>query len=159
MSELLQNQTSPVLLLLFGGRDSQVVTYEMFQSVACRTPKRVAKCGSCLSLGQTCGVVKCESSLPAATVCGDRACRTNMWWNVNFLGHGQPSAEIAQVGRPNMWQNANLARPEGTKGPTVKNVFKVVVLKGQMQTIKNRCKTATLAILKRQAHLFHAKEI
>ena len=144
MSELLQNQTSPVLPLLFGGRDSQAVTYEMFQSAACRTPKRVAKCGSCLSLGnplrrsrvsdgQTCGVVKCESSLPAATVCGDRACRTNMWWNVNFLGHGQPSAEIAQVGRPNMWQNSNLARPGGTSGSTVKNLFKVVVLKVQMQ--------------------------
>ena len=48
--------------------------------------KRVAKCGSCLSLGnplrrscvsdgQTFGVVKCETSLPAATVCGDRAFR------------------------------------------------------------------------------------
>ena len=55
--------------------------------MACRTPKRVAKCGSCLSLGnplrrscmldgQTYGVVKCETSLPAATVCGDRAFRT-----------------------------------------------------------------------------------
>ena len=56
-------------------------------SAVCRTPKHVAKCGSCLSLvnplrrscvsdGQTCGVVKCETSLPAATVCGDRAFRT-----------------------------------------------------------------------------------
>ena len=50
-------------------------------------PIRVAKCGSCLSLGnplrrwrvsdgQTCGVVKCETSLPAAAVCRDRAFRT-----------------------------------------------------------------------------------
>ena len=42
---------------------------------------------SCVSDAQTCG---------------------GMW--VSF-GHGQPSAEIAQVGRPNMWQNANLAKP------------------------------------------------
>ena len=89
---------------LSGGRGSQAVAYEMLPSAACRTPKRVAKCRSCLSLGnplrrspvsdgQTCGVLKCESSWPAATICGDRACRSpNMWWNVNYCGHGQPSA-------------------------------------------------------------------
>ena len=98
VSELLQNQTSPVPLFLSGGRDSQAVAYETLPSAACRAPKRVAKCGSCLSLGnplrrsrvsdgQTCGVVKCETSLPAATVCGDRAFRTpkQLWWNVNFF--------------------------------------------------------------------------
>ena len=76
--ELLQNQTSPVLLFLSGGSDSQAVAYETLPSAACRTPKRVAKCGSCLSLGPQ-----------------------------------QPSAEteIAQVGHPNTWQNANLAGP------------------------------------------------
>ena len=84
---LLQNQTSPVLLFLSGGRDSQAVAFETLPSAACRTPKRVAKCGSCLSLGnplrrwrvpdgQICGVVKCETSFPAATICGDRAFRT-----------------------------------------------------------------------------------
>ena len=74
--ELLQNQTSPVLLFLSGGSDSQAVAYETLPSAACRIPKRVAKCGSCLSLGPQ-----------------------------------QPSAEteIAQVGHPNTWQNANLA--------------------------------------------------
>ena len=76
-----------LLQYLSGGSDSQAVAYETLPSAACRTPKRVAKCGSCLSLGnplrrscvsdgQTCGVVKCETSLPAATVCGDRAFRT-----------------------------------------------------------------------------------
>ena len=81
------NQTSPVLLSPSGGRDSQAVAYETLPSAACWTPKRVAKCGSYLSLGnplrrscvsdgQACGVVKCETSLPAATVCGDRAFRT-----------------------------------------------------------------------------------
>ena len=49
--ELLQNQTSPVLLFLSGGSDSQAVAYETLPSAACRIPKRVAKCGSCLSLG------------------------------------------------------------------------------------------------------------
>ena len=75
---------------------------------------------------------------PWATLCGDGACRTGkhvVWWNAKLLcrssrlrrscvsnaqtcggtwisfGHGQPSSEIAQVGHPNMWQNANLARP------------------------------------------------
>ena len=73
-----------------------------------------------------------------ATLCGDRACRrANMWCGEmrNFFarsnrlrrscvsnaqacggmwisfGHGQSSAEIAQVGHPNMWQNANLVGP------------------------------------------------
>ena len=88
VSEFLQNQTSPVPLFLSGGKDSQAVAYETLPSAACRTPKRVAKCGSCLSLGnplrrscvsdgQTCGVVKCETSLPAAPVCGDRVFRTS----------------------------------------------------------------------------------
>ena len=71
-------QTSPVLLFLSGGSDSQAVAYETLPSAACRIPKRVAKCGSCLSLGPQ-----------------------------------QPFAEteIAQVGHPNTWQNANLAGP------------------------------------------------
>ena len=75
VSGLLQNQTSPVLLFLSGGRDSQAVAFETLPSAACRTPKCVAKCGSCLSLGnplrrwrvpdgQTCGVVTCETSFP-----------------------------------------------------------------------------------------------
>ena len=58
--ELLQNQTSPVLLFLSGGSDSQAVAYETLPSAACRIPKRVAKCGVLFVLG------------PAATVCGDR---------------------------------------------------------------------------------------
>ena len=75
---------------------------------------------------------------PWATLCGDRACRMGkhvVWWNAELLcprsrlrrscvsnaqacggmwisfGHGQPSAEIARVGHPNMWQNANLLGP------------------------------------------------
>ena len=65
-----------------------------------------------MSDGQACGVVKCETSLPAATVCGDRAFRTPKHVvEYEFFGHGQPSAEIAQVGHPNMWQNANLVGP------------------------------------------------
>ena len=105
------------ILFLSGGRDSQAVAYKTLPSAACRTPKRVAKYRSCLSLGnplygdRACRmgkhvVVKCETSLPAATVCGDRAFRTP-----KHVGHGQPSAEIAQVGHPNMRQNAHLVRP------------------------------------------------
>ena len=74
---------------------------------------------------------------PWATLCGDRACRMGkhvVWWNAKLLcpqqlsaeivrferpssgmwisfGHGQPSAEIAQVGHLNMWQNSHLAGP------------------------------------------------
>ena len=130
-SELLQNQTSPVLLFLSGGRDSQAVAYETLPSAACRTPKRVAKCGSCLSLGnplrrscvsdgQTCGVVKCKTSLPAATVCGDRAFRTRKHvMECEFLlGTGNPlqrsrRSDIQTCGRMQVWWDP--AQPLRTK--------------------------------------------
>ena len=112
------------ILFLSGGRDSQAVAYETLPSAACRTPKRVAKCGSCLSLGnplrrsrvsdgQTCGVVKCETSLPAATVCGDRAFRTPKHAvECEFLlGTGNPLQRSRRSDIQNMWQNANLVRP------------------------------------------------
>ena len=101
--------------------------YESLPSAACRTPKRVAKCGSCLSLGnplrrwhvsdgQTCGVVKCETSLPAAAVCGDRAFRTpkHVVECEFLLGTGNPPqrsrrSDIQTCGK--IWQNANLVRP------------------------------------------------
>ena len=131
----MQNQTSPVLLFLSGGRDSQ--------AVACRTPKRVAKCGFCLSLGnplrrscvsdgQTCGVVKCETSLAAATVCGDRAFRNvNFFWaRATFCRDcaGRTSKHVpkCKFGGP--------ALPLRTKrGSTVKNWCKIVILKVPMQ--------------------------
>ena len=108
-------------LFLSGGMDSQAVAYETLPSAACRTPKRVAKCGSCLSLGnplrrscvsdgQTCGVVKCETSLPAATVCGDRAFRTRKHvMECEFLlGTGNPlqrsrRSDIQTCGRMQVW--------------------------------------------------------
>ena len=142
------NQTSPVLLFLSGGRDSQPVAYETLPSAACRTPKRVAKCGSCLYLGNllrrsrvsdgpTCGVVKCETSLRLRRSCiSDAKTCGGMWV---YFGPGQPSAEIAQVGHPNMWQNANLVRPgaasshEMRVNPTIKNLCKIVILKVQLQ--------------------------
>ena len=46
--------------------------------------------------------LKCNARGYYTTPCG------GMW--ISF-GHGQPSAEIAQVGHPNMWQNANLVGP------------------------------------------------
>ena len=120
-SELLQNQTSPVLLFLSGGRDSQAVAYEPLPSAACRTPKRVAKCGSCLSLGnplwrsrvsdgQTCGVGNgfARSNRLRRSCVSDAQTCGGMW--ISFV-HGQPSTQIAQVGHPNTWQNANLVRP------------------------------------------------
>ena len=90
-------------------------------SAACRTPKRVAKCGSCLSLGnplrrwrvsdgQTCGVVKCETSLHAAAVCGDRAFRTpkHVVECEFLLGTGNPlqrsrRSDIQTCGKMQIW--------------------------------------------------------
>ena len=150
VSELLQNQTSPVFLFFSGGRDSQAVAYETLPSAACRTPKRVAKCGSCLSLGnplrrscvsdgQTCGVVKCETSLPAATVCRDRAFRTpkHVVECEFLLGTGNPlqrwcRSDIQTCGT--MQICCDPAQPLRTKwGSTVKNWCKIVILKVQMQ--------------------------
>ena len=121
-----------------GGRDSQAVAYESLPSAACRTPKRVAKCGSCLSLGnplrrwrvsdgQTCGVVKCETSLPAAAVCGDRAFRTpkHVVECEFLLGTGNPlqrsrRSDIQTCGKMQIWWGP--AQPLRTKwGSTVKN--------------------------------------
>ena len=117
-------------------------------SAACRTPKRVAKCGSCLPLGnplrrwrvsdgQTCGVVKCETSLPAAAVCGDRAFRTpkHVVECEFLLGTGNPlhqRSDIQTCGKMQIWWGP--AQPLRTKwGSTVKNWCKIVILKVQMQ--------------------------
>ena len=77
---------------------------------------------SCVSHAQTCG---------------------GMWMS---FGHGQPSAEIAQVGHPNMWQNANLVRPGAApshemRANRVKNWFKIVILKVQVQ-VQHESQTA-----------------
>ena len=94
-------------------------------------PNCVAKCRSCLSLG-----------------------KHVVWWSANLLCPQQPFAEIArvgrptcggmwiilgtgnplQVGRPNMWQNADLVRLGGTTWrSTVKDLCKIVILKVHMQ--------------------------
>ena len=128
------------------GRDSHAVAYDTLPPAACQTPKRVAKCGSCLSLGnplrrscvsdgQTCGVVKCEISLPAATVCGDRVFRTpkHVVECEFLLGTGNPlqrsrRSDIQTCGRMQIWWDR--AQPLRTKsGSTVKNWFKIVILK------------------------------
>ena len=146
VSELQQNH--PVLLFLSGGRDSQAVAYESLPSAACRTPKRVAKYGSCLSLGnplrrwrvsdgQTCGVVKCETSLPAAAVCRDRTFRTPKHVVECKFGTGNPlqrsrRSDIQTCGKMQIWWGP--AQPLRTKwGSTGKNCCKIVILKVQMQ--------------------------
>ena len=150
VSEPLQNQTSPVLLFLSGGRDSQAVAYETLPSAACRAPKRVAKCGSCLSLvnplrrscvsdGQACGVVKCETSLPAATVCGDRAFRTpkhvvecEFLLGTDSRLRRSRRSDIQTCGKMQIWWDP--VQPLRTKwGSTVKNWCKIVISKVQMQ--------------------------
>ena len=131
----MQNPTSQVLLFLTGGRDGQAVAYEMWPSAARRTPKRVVKCGFCLSLGnslrrsrvldgQTCGVVKCESPLLPATASAEHVVECEF-----VLAQA-----IVQVGRSNMWQNAILVRPDAARsremrGSTAKNWCKIVILK------------------------------
>ena len=123
------------------------MAYETLPSAACRTPKRVAKCRSCLSLGnplrrscmsdgQTCGVVKCETSLPAATVCGDRVFRTpkHVVECEFLLGTGNPlqrsrRSDIQTCRKMQIWWG-----PARTKlGSTVKNWCKIVIVKVQMQ--------------------------
>ena len=109
--------------------------YPLRRVDACRTPKRVAKCGSCLSLGnplrrshvsdgQTCGVVKCETSLPAATVCGDRAFRTpkHVVECECLLGTGNPlqrsrRLDIQTCGKMQIWRG-----PATIWWPNVKNL-------------------------------------
>ena len=117
---------------------AKAVAYESLPSAACRTPKRVAKYGSCLSLGnplrrwrvsdgQTCGVVKCETSLPAAAVCGDSAFRTpkHVVECEFLLGTGNPlqrsrRSDIQTCGIMQIWWGP--AQPLRTKwGSTVKN--------------------------------------
>ena len=116
-----KNQTSTVLLFLSGGRDSQAVAYEPLPSAACRTPKRVPKCGSCLSLGnplwrsrmsdgQTCGVGIGETFLPAATVCGDPAFQKpkHVVESEFLLGTGNPlqrsrRSDIQTCGKMQIW--------------------------------------------------------
>ena len=124
--------------------------YPLRRVDAVRTPKCVAKCGSCLSLGnplrrsrvpdgQTCGVVKCETSLPAATVCRDRAFRKpkHVVECECLLGTGNPlqrsrRLDIQICGKMQIWWGP--AQPLRTKWlPTVKNWFKIVILKVQMQ--------------------------
>ena len=95
VSELLRNQTSPVLLFLSSGRDSQAVAYETLPSAACRTPKHVAKCGSCLSLGN-----------PLRRSCMSEGEHV-VWWNAKLLCPQQSSAEIVRFERPSMWWNVN----------------------------------------------------
>ena len=101
------------------------MAFETLPSAACRTPKRVAKCGSCLSLGnplrrwrvpdgQICGVVKCETSFPAATICGDRAFRTPKHVAKCKFGEARRSP---------------FARNEGQQSKTL---CKIVILKVQM---------------------------
>ena len=128
-------------LFLSGGRDSQAVAYEPLPSAACRTPKRVAKCGSSLSLGnplwrsrvsdgQTCGVGKAS---PAATVCGDRAFQTpkHVVECEFLLGTGNPlqrsrRSDTQTCGKMQIWSGP--AQPLRTKrGSTVKNWCNIVI--------------------------------
>ena len=121
------------------------MAYESLPSAACRTPKRVAKCGSCLSLGnplrrwrvsdgQTCGVVKCETSLPAAAVCRDRAFRTpkHVVECEFLLGTGTLCRDRA--GRTSKHvAKCKFGEARRRVNPTIKNLCKIVILKVQLQ--------------------------
>ena len=80
-----------------------------------------------------------ETSLPAATVCGDRAFRTPkhvvecefLLGTGNLLQRSR-SSDIQTCGKMQIWWDP--AQPLRTKwGSTVKNLFKILILKVQMQ--------------------------
>ena len=88
VSELLQNQTSPVPLFLSGGRDSQAVA------------QNVTFCG--VSDTQTCGEIRVlfVPGQPSAEIV--RVGWANMWQNANLVGPGAPPSHEMRVNRQNL---------------------------------------------------------